>query len=216
MKITSLLPIILIFLISCASDNSTKNTPANGNLDYTFDTSNASPSQNNLSDEEKLAIEKNKLITEGWSEEIIENGQLGKCYNFKPKYSKIDNRLEITVGSGTDVVVKLMDKKTDKCIRYVFVNSQSIFNIENIPEGIYYLKIAYGKEWMSKVEDGKCTGKFIRNPMYEIGQDEFNFNIERFGDRLSIPSYSLKLDVVSTNSLNSFTSSNISEDVFNQ
>ena len=83
----------------------------------------------------------------------------------------MNNYLEVYVGSGTDVSIKIMNLNTDKCIRYVFINSGSSYTINNIPEGRYYLKIAYGKNWLSKVESGQCIGKFIRNPMYEKGED---------------------------------------------
>jgi hypothetical protein len=108
-----------------------------------------------------------------------------------------------------------MNKKTNKCIRYVFINSNSSFYIRNIPEGIYYLKIAYGKNWMSKIEDGKCVGKFTSNPSYEEGKDEMDFTIRETYDGLSIPSFELSLDVVASNSLNKFSSQNISENEFN-
>ena len=57
-------------------------------------------------------LEKERLKKEGWEENDMENGQLSKCYNFKPKYSKIDNKLEVNVGGGTDVVIKLINKET--------------------------------------------------------------------------------------------------------
>ena len=138
------------------------------------------------------------------------------CYNFKPKTdNSIDNNLEINVGGGTDVVVKLMNVKSEKCIRYVFINSGSSYQIRNIPQGVYYLKIAYGKEWLSKIENNQCIGKFIRSPMYEKGEDIMDFTIQKTYDGFSIPSFRLSLDVISSNLSNSFSSHNISETDFN-
>jgi hypothetical protein len=60
------------------------------------------------------------------------------------------------------------------------------------------LKIAYGKEWISKVENGKCVGMFFRSPLYEKGADILDFNIKYYdGGRYRIPSYELQLDVIS-------------------
>ena len=77
------------------------------------------------------------------------------CYNFKPIYSNIDNYLKVDVGNNTDVAIKVINAKTDVCIRFVYINSNSSFKITNIPEGIFYLKIAYGKDWYMKNENGK-------------------------------------------------------------
>lgn len=42
-----------------------------------------------------------------------------------------------------------MNKTTDECIRYVYVPENSTVNIQMIPQGEYYLKLAYGKDWMN-------------------------------------------------------------------
>ena len=120
------------------------------------------------------------------------------------------------VGGGTDVSIKIMNVNTNKCVRYVFINSRTTYTIKNIPEGKYYLKIAYGKNWISKVENGQCIGKFISNPLYEKGEDILNYNLQYTGDGYNIPSYTFSLDVISTGTSNSFNSQNISESEFNQ
>jgi hypothetical protein len=210
--------IVLLSLISCSNNTNSypvSNPHENGDLDKTF---NPEPVklEKVLNPEEILELEKEKLKKEGWEENAMENGQLSKCYNFKPLYSKVKNRLEVNVGGGTDVVIKLMNKKNSKCIRYVYINSNSQFDISNIPEGIYYLKIAYGKNWISKIVNGKCIGRFLINPTYEEGSDEMDFNIQRTYDGISIPSFKLSLDIVASSSFNTFSSQNISEASFNQ
>lgn len=210
--------LILVVLISCGNDStqySESKYHENGDLNNSFK-SDSTETLKGITPEEALKIEKEKLLKEGWQEKDMKNGQLGKCYNYKPKFSSIDNKLEVSVGSGTDVVIKLMNKETNKCIRYVYINSQNTYEIKNVPEGIYYLKIAYGKNWISKIEDGKCIGKFLSNQMYEEGSDILDFNIQRTYEGSSIPSFRLELDVVSNNSMSSFSSQNISEEAFNQ
>jgi hypothetical protein len=65
------------------------------------------------------------------------------------------------------------------------------------------------------VENGKCVGKFIKNPLYEKGTDILDYNIKYSGNTYSVPSFRLSLDVVTNNANNSFNSSDISEDEFN-
>jgi hypothetical protein len=201
-----------IFFNSCSNNSSSNSysTLENGDLNNTFE------EKQELTPEQKFQQEKQQLISEGWEEKGMENGLMPSCYNFKPKSDKsIDNKLEINVGGGTDVVVKLMNVKSEKCIRYVFINSGSSYQIRNIPQGVYYLKIAYGKEWLSKIENNQCVGKFMRNPLYEKGEDIMDFTIQKTYDGYSIPSFRLSLDVISSNLSNSFSSHNISETDFN-
>jgi curved DNA-binding protein CbpA len=201
------------------------NRPNNGDLNNTFvneptssnnPESKSSESLAELSPEQKLQQEKEKLIAEGWEKAEVMNGQLPSCYNFIPRKSKIDNYLDVIVGGGTDVAIKVMNLETDKCIRYVFINRGSTYRIRNIPEGSYYLKIAYGKDWFSKVDGGQCIGKFLRNPMYEKGVDTMDFNLQYTSDGYRIPSFQLKLDVIASNTMNTFNSQNISENDFNK
>ena len=212
-------PALLFVLFSSSScDNNvisseTENTPENGDLNTSF---NEQQSEIEIQPEQKIQQEKEKLIADGWQEKDLTNGHLPNCYNFKPKIGDVDNSLEVYVGSGTDVAIKLMNLESNKCIRYVFINSGTNFSINNVPEGRYYLKIAYGKDWLSKVQNGQCVGKFIRNPMYEKGEDILDFNIKYSSDGYSIPSFSLKLDVISSDISNSFNSHKISENDFNQ
>lgn len=209
-----------------SSTNSTsQNQPSNGDLNSTFSNSesksnpqngNASNDMSAVTAEEKMREEREKLISEGWEETQINNGLMPSCYNFTPQKSKIDNFLEVQVGGGTDVAIKVMNSKTDKCIRYVFINSGTTYKIRNIPEGTYYLKIAYGKEWYLKIENGQCIGKFIRSAMYEKGDEMMDFSLKYSTGGYQIPNFTLKLDVVSTRPSNSFSSQNISENEFNQ
>ena len=214
-KNLGLLILTTILMTSCNNQSSSNqdNTPVNGDLNNTF----VEPSPTiELNSEQKFKQEKEKLISEGWQEQVIQNGQLPSCYNFKPTKGDVDNYLEVYVGSGTDVSIKVMNLNTEKCVRYVFINNGSTYTIRNIPEGSYYLKIAYGKNWLSKVENGQCIGKFIQNPMYEKGEDIMDFNIQHSSDGYSIPSFKLELDVISSGISNSFNSQSISESEFNQ
>jgi hypothetical protein len=196
------------------NQSSSNNNPVNGDLNSSFNNDiNTIPE---LTEEQKFQLEKEKLTAEGWKEPQIENGQLPVCYNFIPKKSRIDNYLEVYVGGGTDVAIKVMSIKNDNCVRFVFINSRSTYRIKNIPEGQYYLKIAYGKNWFSKIENGQCIGKFARNPIYEKGEEIMDFNLQEREDSYSIPSFKLSLDIIASDVSNTFASENISETEFNE
>jgi hypothetical protein len=110
--------IILLLLIAyMRNDSSPTSTDSysqsDGDLDNTFaddkvmPAPTASPSQPisnylpELTIEQKLQQEKDKLLEEGWEEKELKNGQLATCYNFTPKKSKINNYLEVQVGTGS-------------------------------------------------------------------------------------------------------------------
>ena len=211
-KISYLFVVITVVVQSCSNNEGYQSDMQNGDLDQTFSISDTDLPIDTTSVLADTGSHREVIV---WNEETISNGVMPSCYNFKPLKSSIDNKLEVSVGSGTDVAIKVMDQRTEKCIRYVFINSGSTYSIRNIPEGVYYLKIAYGKKWVSRVVDGRCEGKFQSNPLYEKGLDLLDFNIVDFGDSYSIPSYRLQLDVISSSVTNSFTSTNISETDFN-
>ncbi len=156
------------------------------------------------------------LVSEGYEVTDINNGAEPDCFNYTPQSNhEIDNKLIVEVGGGTDVAIKIMSFQTGRCIRYFFINSNSTYTVRHIPEARYYLKIAYGRRWMMSNEGGQCKGKFLRNAKYEKGDDVLDFNIKYHGDSYQIPSFQLRLDVISTDVMSSFDSENISESEFN-
>lgn len=206
---------LIFFDVGCSNDTTESHlpNPGNGDLNETFVDSDTSILSNTTQVE---LSETERLLSEGWEEKSVQNGQLPSCYNFKPKRGSVSNYLEVRVGGGTDVSIKVMEINTEKCIRYVFINSGSTYYIRNIPEGKYYLKIAYGKHWVSKSENGKCIGKFTSNQLYEKGQDILDYYLQYTDGGYSVPSFKLQLDVISNGASNSFNSQNISETEFNE
>lgn len=156
-----------IALLGCSRISEQKeahSSPSDGELTSTFT---QTPSAPQSPAAEPVKTEEDLLIEQGWSHTTLNNGILPECYNYEPKMGELNNRLEVNVGGGTDVAIKVMSQTTGKCVRYVYINSGSAYSIQNIPEDKYYLKIAYGKNWMSKIESGQCTGKFLTNALYK-------------------------------------------------
>ena len=164
----------------------------------------------------------------GWKKKNYQSGVTPECENVIPQYDYgMDNYLRIHVGSGTDVVVKLMKLGYDgaECIRIVYVRSSETYEIKNIKEGKYYLKIAYGKDYRQKIEDNQCYVKFMINAQYEKGSEILDFNKikqpnQRIGNDIyenwNVPSYELLLDVkVTKGTKSTFKANDISEAEFN-
>lgn len=164
----------------------------------------------------------------GWEKKNYQSGDTPDCENITPQHDyNLDNYLRIIVGSGTDVVVKLMkiENYDDECIRIIYVRSNETYEIKYIPEDRYYLKIAYGKNIRQKIIDNQCIVKFMEDPLYEKGSDILDFNKikqpnQRIGNDVyenwSVPSFELFLDVIKKKGGKSFKSNKISEAEFNK
>src|SRR5690606_32662549 len=136
-----------------------------------------------------------------WAPIAYRTGSTPECENVTPRYDRsMDNFLRIKVGSNTDVVVKMMQIGTygDECIRIVYVRAADTYEIKNIPEGRYYLKIAYGKDYRQRLEDGKCQVRFVKNALYEKGTDILDYNKEHYPGGWQEPSFELSLNVITT------------------
>lgn len=146
----------------------------------------------------------------------VPDGEISGCNIIKYRYNRaLDNKLLITVGNNTSVAVKLINFTTDKCIRYVFINKSSTYSIKNIPEGKYYLKIAYGDDWTIMEGQSNCIGRFSRNSIFEKGQDILDYNIVHEGRKYQIPSFSLKLNIDTAGiNNNTFNTNKINENDF--
>lgn len=166
--------------------------------------------RNNTSDNNALTPQQEVLAADGWC--IPKNaptGELSKEYGIKGKYGQQDNYFDIQIGKGCDVAVKIVDAVTDKCIRYVFVPENSTENIQMIPQGKYYLKLAYGKDWMEYDNgDEALSGKFTRNVSYDRSIDIFDFGKKNSS---SVVSYVLQINVENSKLQNNFGTVAISE-----
>ncbi|WP_074408981.1 MULTISPECIES: SH3 domain-containing protein [Aquimarina] len=157
-----------------------------------------------------------------WEKKTYKSGATPKSFNFKGKFDyKLDNYLKIKVGKNTEVVIKMYKmgktKADDQLVRVTFINSNATQFIRNIPEGEYYLKIAYGKEWKETTENGKKFGTFTKNALYEHSKQILDFNTVKTSKGINVPSYNLALDLLpsgggySTGSDDNITASKFNE-----
>lgn len=173
---------------------------------------------------DSLNIIKEKVKYENWDKVEHHTGDVPSCFYFKNKSNRnLDNYLTIEEVGEDDSVIKLINKKNKKCIRYLYIRSGEKVTIKNIPEGIYYLKMAFGKDWRQKFENGNCSGRFTVNPSYKKG-DLLNYfitnkRIKIINDKryqaYSIPSYSINLETKFLGDTTRYKSDIISGDDFN-
>ncbi len=124
----------------------------------------------------------------------------------------------IITAQNTDAAVKLIDFETNKCIRFVFINDGTTYTVRHIPEGKYYLIIAYGNDWSVLEGHTECSGHFTSHVSYKKDDDIYDFNrtYNQNGDP-EIPYYNLILYTTYTteHSYNNSSTNSISEDDFN-
>ena len=158
---------------------------------------------------------------EFWTLQVTANKGPTKavCEDFENLYDpKLNNYLQINTGDGRDVVIKLMQKNASgsKCIRSIYIDANSETKIRNIPEGKYYVKVAYGNRWSLDISNNICYGKFNDNAIYEKSEEIYDFHITKTANGFQVPSYQLTLEIISDNKEGESTLDNqISEEDFN-
>ncbi len=210
--------IIIIFIIFAISNKDSNSYSKNSNRPNTGNLYNETPKSITENKNYEPDIKKDLRVEdkyEGWEEQNYKTGNKPDCFNFNPKYSNLDNKLEV-VNGATDVVIKLINTANNKCIRYVYIKSSDSYSIKNIPEGKYVVKIAYGSDWRQKIENRKCVGKFMWNASYEEGKEILDFNRVREKGGYKLPYYSLRLNVRTSSFSDQFRTNGISEESFNE
>ncbi len=158
-----------------------------------------------------------------WEKKTYKSGATPKSFNFKGKFDyKLDNYLKIKVGKNTEVVVKMYKmgktKAEDQLVRVTYINSNTTQFIRNVPEGEYYLKIAYGKDWRETIVNGKKFGTFTKNALYEQNDNQIlDFNTVKTSKGINVPSYNLALDLLpSSGGYSTGGDDDISAEAFNK
>lgn len=128
---------------------------------------------------------------QNWSTHQLTTGMSIPCQASSGQFDdNLDNFLRILGSQHSDMYVKLIERKTDNVVREVFIKRGTSFNIRNIPQEEYYVKIAYGRNPQT---DENCQFKFEKELGYEQPRHVFNY-FNRLATRgLVLPCYELNL-----------------------
>lgn len=145
-----------------------------------------------LNSDEKLQKSTLGSDQRDWNSTSIAQGKPVYCFKNQKYNRDIDNELKITMGGYGDLYVKLINRLSDKVIREAFIKRNTTYSIRNIPEGVYYIKTAFGKGLKT---NNNCDIKFENDAYYKKGENQLDFYIKENYDGYSIPSFHLSLDV---------------------
>lgn len=151
------------------------------------------------------------LKLQGWEFYNPDGGQFDESMGVKPIYGLQDNYFDIAVGQGFSVAIKIVSLEEHKCIRYVFVPEGQTVTVNEIPQGKYYLKLAYGNDWMIKNEGNHTLGRFSKNAFYAKSTNIFDFGMK---NSTRIVNYKLEINVVNGSAKNNFQTVVINETEF--
>ena len=173
----------------------------------------SSNTQSAETEEDSLTPYQESLVEEGWYiPKTLPEGELPKNYGVKSIYGQQDNYFDIEIGNGCSVAIKIVNVQNGQCIRYVVVPENTSITVNQIPQGKYQLKLAYGKDWMEFDEgNGAISGKFTDGAVYEKSIDTFDFGLKNSDQMVN---YQLKINIVDDELMNNFTTTEISEDEF--
>ena len=160
----------IVGLATCSHDSQENNYKSSTSIPDNQPSPTYTPSEANSSNNGNSSTLSNTssqpASTSNYKYSYPANGNIIDCHKVHPQYDyKIDNELEITVGNNANAAIKMINETTQKCIRYVYIGKNSAYKIKNIPQGRYYLKIAYGDEWGRKEEESPCANRFVTNVM---------------------------------------------------
>lgn len=126
-----------------------------------------------------------------WTSLQLSTGMSIPCQQIEEEHDvSLDNFLRVLGSEHSDMYVKLIRRKDDQVVREVFIKKGTSFNIRNIPQEEYYVKIAYGK---TPQTDENCQFKFEQELGYEQPSHVFNY-FNRLASRgLVIPCFELNL-----------------------
>ena len=98
--------------------------------------------------------------------------------------------LDISNGTSTDAIAKLVDAGTNKTLRLVYIQANSNLTVKNIKVGNYILKFSLGSGYIPE------TGKFQYSQSFSRFDESFDFEEKREGNRIVWNTYSITLNKV--------------------
>lgn len=113
--------------------------------------------------------------------------------------------LEVSNGTSTDAIAKLVDSETNKTLRLVYIQANSSFTVKNIRVGNYILKFSLGSGYIPE------TGKFQSSQSFSRFDETLHYGEYRVSGGIEWDNFSVTLNKVAYG--NARTSS-ISQDDF--
>lgn len=102
----------------------------------------------------------------------------------------LNSSLEIDNTNSLDVIVCLQNYYSRQYIRHVYIRSGETYTLRNLPNGIFFIKAFYGKDWNpDKIIKDKIQGYFERDISYVIYDDPselININVDRQQSFISV------------------------------
>lgn len=163
-------------------------------------------------DDRQPTPQQQQLAGQGW-QAATPDEDMTEAFGYKPVFGMQDNYFDIAIGEGFDIAVKIVDAHTGQCIRYLYVAGGTTTTAHEIPQGDYFLKIAYGQDWMELRTDTATYGKFTRNATYEQSREAFSFGAKNSQAQVS---YRLEIHIEESRLANNFATRHISEAEFMQ
>lgn len=161
---------------------------------------------------QELTADQQELLDQGWTLKAAQGEDISTSYGITPTYGQQDNYFDIKVGDGYSVAVKIINSQTNQCIRYVFVPEGTTFTVNYIPQGLYYLKLACGKDWMEHADGQRTMGQFTRDVFYEKSNTSYDFGAKNSQDFVN---YILEINVKDGQAKNQVHTTTITAEEFN-
>lgn len=98
--------------------------------------------------------------------------------------------LDISNGTSTDAIAKLVDVGTSKTLRKIYIQANNNLTVKNIKVGNYFLKFSLGSGYIPETE------KFQYSQSFSQFDAPFNFAENREGNRIVWNTYSITLNKV--------------------
>ena len=98
--------------------------------------------------------------------------------------------LDISNGTSTDAIAKLVDAGTSKTLQKIYIQANSNLTVKNIKVGNYFLKFSLGSGYIPETE------KFQYSQSFSQFDEPFNFAENREGNRIVWNTYRITLNKV--------------------
>lgn len=171
--------------------------------------SNKNPKASNTSNKSVELVQANSSVQSANTQQI-NTGELQNTNSFQPsptptpetvRYATGKNlitpqntggrgALQISNGTNSDAIAKLVDVGTNKTIRLTYIQANSELTVKNIRVGSYILKFSLGNGFIPE------SGKFQSSQSFSRFDEILNFSENRVGDRIEWHTFSVTLNKV--------------------